>query len=120
MMTDDAVLTADGYPAEAALARITAWPTETRADFVNLLAYVRAIWHCADWGWSEPGPGRYEISTGGWSGNESLIEALQTHPLCWAFCWESSRRGGHYVFVIRLQAKAGATTAITPESEVVP
>lgn len=37
-------------------------------------------------------------STGGWSGNESIIGAMQKNRMVWNFLWEQSRRGGHYVF----------------------
>lgn len=43
----------------------------------------------------------YEMSTGGWSGNESLVGALMENHLWWAFNWYSSRRGGHYVFKVK-------------------
>lgn len=41
-----------------------------------------------------------ELHTGGWSGNESIIESLQENYLFWSLCWEKSTRGGHYWFDI--------------------
>ena len=38
------------------------------------------------------------ISTGGWSGNEDLIGAMQNNAMLWIMTWVSSRRGGHYTF----------------------
>lgn len=44
---------------------------------------------------------RYRISTGGWSGNEELLMALQANHMAWTWTWISSRVGGHYVFEVR-------------------
>lgn len=86
----------DSYPEESELEKIASWPD---SDLRGLMDYVHDRWKYADVGfWTEEN-GRYEISTGGWSGNESLIEALQEHPIFWDWWWYSSRRGGHYVFL---------------------
>jgi hypothetical protein len=103
-MTDD-MLDDDGYPTAAAEKTIAAW---SYTDFRGLMEYVRQAWHFGDWGWNESDETidgkavrRYNISTGGWSGNETLIDALQDNRLFWMMCWQQSRRGGHYVFEIR-------------------
>jgi hypothetical protein len=92
----------DGYPDGEELEKITNWPY---TDLKGLMEYVKERWNYADWGWNETGDtdyGRpiivYEISTGGWSGNESLIQALGENLMFWNTCWYSSRRGGHYIF----------------------
>lgn len=97
----------DGYPDEAELEQIAQWSSD---DHRGLLGFVRDRWRYGSWGWEEAvidegafGPSwQYRMSTGGWSGNESLIEALQKNRMFWMFCWWSSRRGGHYEFRIRL------------------
>lgn len=95
-------MTDDGYPDEDELRTILDWKAE--AGYRGLMARVRSLWAYADWGWSEEAHGPspptfvYSISTGGWSGNESLIEALEHNVMFWALCWQSSRRGGHYEF----------------------
>jgi hypothetical protein len=67
------------------------------ALFEGLIAYVRTLW----WGppnyWEQDGRA-LSISTAGWSGNESIIGALQRNTMFWLMCWQSSRRGGHYEF----------------------
>lgn len=88
---------ADGYPDERDLERIREWPW---ADFPGLMEFVRSIWWMPEWGWRKHGA-QYSISTGGWSGNESIIAALADNRLFWMTCWESSRRGGHYTFTVR-------------------
>ena len=52
---------AGGYPTEAALDRIRAWPTD---DWTGLMEFVRSLWWSADWGWTQRGRW-YSISTGG-------------------------------------------------------
>ena len=39
-----------------------------------------------------------EISTGGLSNHEKIIENID--KLFWSICWEYSKRGGHYKFII--------------------
>jgi hypothetical protein len=86
-MSDD-----DDYPTEQELETITNWPYE---DFEGWMAYIKGIWHFADWGWSEV-DGIFLISTGGWSGNESIISAMEKNFILWSSHWISSRRGGHH------------------------
>mgnify|MGYP001558197779 CR=1 FL=1 len=86
----------DEYPSEDQLDAIEVWTREN--GWSALLEYVKALWWAADWGWTQDG-WTYHISTGGWSGNESLIEAMRKNRLFWGECWIESRRGGHFVFL---------------------
>jgi hypothetical protein len=89
------------YPSEEALAAIAQWPHNC---FLDLMDAVKDIWAYADWGWRvEHHVTRdvFYLSTAGWSGNESIISALQDNRMFWAMCWQESRRGGHYVFHVR-------------------
>lgn len=88
----------DGYPDNRELKKIRNWPY---ADFQGLMEYVFDRWKYADCGYWKKGRKYYRISTGGWSGNESLISALMQNRMFWSCCWVSSKRGGHYVFEIR-------------------
>ena len=87
-------MTDDGYPTEEQLDTITLW---NFTDFHGLMEYVHAIWWMPDWGWKQTGD-EYHISTGGWSGNEEIIAAMQNNLVWWATFWQSAHRGGHYVF----------------------
>lgn len=41
------------------------------------------------------------MSTGGWSGNEEIIQAMRNNKWFWATQWVQSKRGGHYVFEVK-------------------
>ena len=86
----------DGYPTEASLEQITQVKAWTRAECVTLFGHIHDIWTFNDY-FTREGD-EYKLSTGGWSGNESIIGALQGNLMFWMRCWESSRRGGHFVF----------------------
>jgi len=82
------------YPSDEDLTLIRNWKMK---HVTGLMDFVESLWSYADWGWKQKGR-HYSISTGGWSGNESLIEALKKNQIFWAVCWYSSTRGGHYEF----------------------
>jgi hypothetical protein len=103
----------DGYPTEETLYRISSW--NYQQGWSELLAFVHNIWYYANDGYwtvekdvvvrEYPNYKRvadvYNISTVGWSGNETIIRALQDNWMFWNFCWEQSRRGGHYTFHVK-------------------
>ena len=89
-------MTPNGYPDESELRRIRKW----HGDWTDLLAFVETLWRYADTGYWVQHGNRYEVSTVGWSGNESIIAALEENLIFWTMCWWSSRRGGHYEFKV--------------------
>lgn len=92
----------NGYPTNAELRKIQKWP---HTDLHGLLEYVRERWAYADAGYWRQRGGKYYVSTAGWSGNESLIGALEKNYVFWAICWVHSRRGGRYVFELKKSVK---------------
>jgi hypothetical protein len=98
------------YPTDEELETIKNWPCDKgHTDFKELMGYVKDIWWQAEWGWNEAEIvddfGRayinYDVSTGGWSGNEDIIGAMRKNMMFWLMCWEQSRRGGHYIFRVK-------------------
>jgi hypothetical protein len=98
----------EGYPTEEALEKIKNWSYN---DPKGWFKFIENIWYLRSWGWTE-GPYkenesdskdkyRYYISTSGWSGNESIIRAMQENNILWYYSWVQSRRGGHYIFEVR-------------------
>ena len=91
------------YPTEEQLKIIREWPLfgQEYADpdkFTALMAYIRPLWYAAEMGYWQEHDGVYEISTAGWSGNESIIEALEANEAFWMLYFCRMDRGGHYVF----------------------
>ena len=86
----------DGYPTDETLEIIKNWDHN---NFKGLMRYCHKAWRYEEY-FTELNE-FYDVHTGGWSGNESIINALQENVMFWAMCWEQSRRGGHYIFKIR-------------------
>lgn len=96
----------DAYPTDADLERIAQWSYD---DAVSWFAFIKSLWWPAGWGWDEEDTlerqhqsqrkvHHYNLSTGGWSGNEELIDAMKRNYTLWAMTWRCSRRGGHFEF----------------------
>ncbi len=87
----------DGYPTEATLKEIEMWPYN---DVVGFFRFIEQAWSYSNYFTKE---GRdIKMSTGGWSGNESIMGAMKGNVNhIWRFTWVSSRRGGHYEFEIQ-------------------
>lgn len=98
----------DGYPTEGALNIIRTWNVVENQPFSELMDFIKSIWWQPDYGWYEKKEPhelwpekimkRWYISTGGWSGNEDIVRAMQENDLLWTLNWVQSRRGGHYIF----------------------
>lgn len=104
-VTDE--LDTDGYPTNVCLQKIAEWSCEDPEgwfDFIySVWAYHGDGWHtergiCSIFGTPLT---QYFLSTCGWSGNESIIRAMQENVMNWLFHWVQSRRGGHYIFEVK-------------------
>lgn len=104
------LLDEEGYPTDHALDLIEKWYwTDERGWF----DFIKELWYLRSWGWDEASvpndynPNKvvqqYRISTAGWSGNESIIRAMEKNSMLWHFTWVQSRRGGHYIFELRME-----------------
>lgn len=94
------------YPTEHGLKAIETWDFEKQSvkDFLKL---IRDAWNWADVGFYKLRGKRVlrlELHTGGWSGNEDVIEAMRNNWMFWLLCWKKSVRGGHYYFEIRVKS----------------
>lgn len=92
----------NGYPTEEELQRVREW--DAIKDPKGLIEHIGSIWNYAEWGFvfiEKGGKWKLELHTGGWSGNEEIIDALQENgdPAgFWFWYWQQSKRGGHYWF----------------------
>lgn len=96
----------DGYPTNETLERIRTWTENddylALMEFVkSALAYPYAFVEERDCQpeYSGARPTReFSIATGGWSGNESVLEALENNQVFYMLSWYSSHRGGRVVY----------------------
>jgi len=93
------------YPTDEELDLIESWDYN---DFKGLMLVIEDLWSYPDYFSVEVGKSfinkkvlKYDISTGGWSGNEDIIAAMMDNTMFWSLCWEESRRGGHYKFEVK-------------------
>ena len=116
---------ADRHLEERQLEMIRSWPD---TDHLGLMEYVESLWRIGEWGWKQqrnPFTGQvafrtYQVSTGGWSGNEDIIKALEANRPFWGQCWVSYRVGGHYEFKVKMAAPSpqeGARKALAGENQ---
>jgi len=113
----------DGYPDEQDLGRIVAF--DSLHDPVGFVKLVRPLWSYPDRFVFTEGKSqtlgrpvwKLYLSTGGWSGNESLVDAMQEAGggLWWFAFWLRSERGGHYWFEIPKAWNRPTNSAVTRE-----
>jgi hypothetical protein len=92
----------NSYPSEEDLTTIENW--DSFNDPMGLINFIEPMFE--EYGVvrvtaniEEQGLDVY-MATGGWSGNESIIEALQNNYMFWSLYWQESKRGGGYLFTI--------------------
>jgi len=92
----------DKYPTKKKLEQIKNYNILDPVE--NLIELIRDNWEFADCGgFCLTGKKvlKLQLNTFGWSGNESVIDALHQN-LFWTMYWEKSTKGGHYWFRIKL------------------
>lgn len=87
------------YPNEEELYKIKAW---RRENTFALIDYLRDLWTYNNYfkeKWVKDIL-HLELHTGGWSGNESIINSLKDNKFFFLFFHEKWERGGHFYFEI--------------------
>lgn len=88
-----------GYPTKSELKSIFEFANKLERLEKHLPEFIEeleSIWWQPDWGFKLDGES-LELHTGGWSGNEDIIEKLEG-SVFWLLYWQKSERGGHYYF----------------------
>ena len=87
----------DGYPTKTELEYIRTFDI-TMSDWERLMEYIQKnCWHWGATYFNKLGD-TWTAITGGWSGNEEVIDALRDNLMFWIFYWKESHRGGLYKF----------------------
>lgn len=85
---------------EDALDQIRNWPISR--SYILLFEFINQVWRHSFGQLSaisaDDGAVEYTFTTGGWSENEEILEALKQQRLAWALTWQRSERGGKHVF----------------------
>lgn len=96
------------YPTDEQLNEIENW--DYKLGFMPLIDYIESLWWNPSWGFKlykgrnhlfKRRVLKLQLHTGGWSGNERIIEALQRNYIFWAICFYKEIVGGHFWFHIR-------------------
>lgn len=88
------------YPSEEFLAWVRSYDVLKEGP-CKLIQAIKDEWQWRDLIRWYPKIRTLKISTGGWSGHEDIISALQENSLFFAMYWWATLRGGHYTFKIR-------------------
>jgi len=92
----------EGYPSEEFLQSIENYDGR---DVEGMLALIQEAWRMDDWA-LHPRPGIYVFATGGWSGNEDLINAFNKSMAgLIANCHSIQFVGGFYCFTTTPEAQ---------------
>ena len=94
------MLDSDGYPTEDTLNAICSYDLVAHS-LDGLLKLVQENWYYPDRFDRYSRGKKLYLSTGGWGGNEEVVDALQRNLIFWPLYWWKSQRGGHYWFEFR-------------------
>lgn len=86
------------YPTDEELEKITKWDWR---DKKGLFDFIESIWWSPEWGFVRLRNDQIQLHTGGWSGNEEIIQALGDNDMMWRLSWHMSIRGGHFLFDVK-------------------
>jgi len=95
----------NNYPHESDLNKIKKWKFEKRQDVLDFLDFIQSIWEYGEPYFKITGKRviKLQAHTGGWSGNEEILDAMRENFIFWSIAWQKSVKGGHCYFSIDLK-----------------
>jgi len=88
------------YPSERFLGWIETYDV-LKDGPCDLVRVIKAEWQWSDYIRWYPRTKTLKVSTGGWSGHESIMVALQKNILFFPIFWRATVAGGHYTFRLK-------------------
>lgn len=79
--------------------KIREWDV-VRNGYNDLIQLIQDNWKYEEFGYFTLKGKTLELHTGGWSGNEDIIDALKKTDF-WIAYWIKTERGGHYYFELK-------------------
>lgn len=89
------------YPTDNELEKIKTWDfpngvtQKSVSEFFEFIGSIQCVEH---YGKLRKTKKFWKFATGGWSGNEEIITAIEQNYFFMAVCWYLSKRGGLYWF----------------------
>ena len=84
------------YPTKKDLEIVSNYKVKDFDSFKGLADFILSIWHWEDWATLRGKTLR--LATGGWSGNEEIIGAIEKNTMFQMMCWQKSQRGGLHIY----------------------
>jgi hypothetical protein len=107
MKIPDELLDSEGYPTDGYLKFIENYTNETM-PIIEFIYILMDGWYFGNWGFflhkKYKGIRKFELHTGGWSGNDEIIRKILSNIWLTNFKMKyvSWRTGGHYYFEIKI------------------
>lgn len=88
------MLDKNGYPTDETIRKLERW----EYPFHGIVSVLEIIFQ--DYGNVSLEDRQLILATGGWSGCEEAVCALDNNMLFHAFCWQMSKRGGYHEYTL--------------------
>jgi len=103
MILPEELLDHEGYPTEELLEFISKYEPSDDFPLIKFIEVLESAWWMPDWGFKlhkkYKGKTKLELHTGGWSGNEEIMSAIESNLILGLYLRHTMwKRGGHYYY----------------------